>query len=279
MKKNKRPVKPGSVIKYILLTLLALIYILPLLWVIEVSLKNDVELYSNPFGIPEVWQWGNYYVAFVTAGLGVALKNSLIVCVVTLIISLLVGAMAAFGISRLHWRLSGTMLLYFMTGMMVPVHCVLIPLFVTFSKVGLVNNLVGIILPYITFSLPMTIFILYGFFQSLPHELFEAACIDGASIYDCFFKIALPLAKTGMFVTGLMTFIGNWNELLVAMVFISDAAKKTLPVSLTSFASPYATNFTQMFAAIVISVLPTIIVYSIFSNKIVAGLTAGAVKG
>lgn len=279
MKKNKRPVKAGTIIKYILLTILALIYLLPLLWVIEVSLKNDAELYSNPFGFPSVVQWGNYYVAFVTAGLGVALKNSFIVCVVTLVISLLAGAMAAFGLSRLHWKLSGPMLMYFMIGMMVPVHCVLIPLFVSFSKVGLVNSLVSIILPYITFSLPMTIFILYGFFQSLPHELFEAACIDGASVYGCFFKIALPLAQTGLFVTGLMTFIANWNELLVAMVFISDAAKKTLPVSLTSFASPYATNFTQMFAAIVISVLPTIIVYCAFSNKIVAGLTAGAVKG
>ncbi|MCI2050204.1 MAG: carbohydrate ABC transporter permease [Lachnospiraceae bacterium] len=279
MKKNRRPIRPGEVVKYILFTLLALIYILPLVWVLNVSVKTNAQLFSDPFGLSAAPQWVNYYVAFFTAGLGVALKNSFIVCTVTLVVSMIVGAMAAFGIARLHWKASGPCLLYYMTGMMVPVHCVLIPLFVTFSKIGLVNNLFGLTLPYITFSLPITIFILNGFFQSMPHELLEAACIDGANIYDCFFRIALPLAKSGLFVTGLMTFIGNWNELLVAMVFISDPIKKTLPVSLTSFASPYATNYTQMFAAIVISVLPTIIVYCIFSDKIVSGLTAGAVKG
>lgn len=144
---------------------------------------------------------------------------------------------------------------------------------------GLYNNLSGLILPYLTFSLPMTIFILTGFFKSMPSELFEAACIDGASIYTCFFKVALPLSKTGLFVTGLMTFVNNWNELLLAMVFISDDAKKTLPVSLSKFVGPYNTNYTQMFAAIIIAIIPTIVVYCCFSNQIVDGLTAGAVKG
>jgi raffinose/stachyose/melibiose transport system permease protein len=125
----------------------------------------------------------------------------------------------------------------------------------------------------------MTIFILVGFFRSMPGELFEAACIDGCSIYKTFFSIALPLSKTGIFVTGMMSFVNTWNELLVSMVFISDPEKKTLPVTLTYFVGPYATNYVQMFAAIVIAVVPTIVVYSIFSNQIVEGLTAGAVKG
>ena len=118
-----------------------------------------------------------------------------------------------------------------------------------------------------------------GFFQSMPNELIESACIDGSSIYGIFFKIALPLSKTGLFVTGLMTFVANWNELLLAMVFISDDAKKTLPVSLSKFVGPYNTNYSQMFAAIIIAIIPTVIVYCIFSNQIVDGLTAGAVKG
>jgi raffinose/stachyose/melibiose transport system permease protein len=113
----------------------------------------------------------------------------------------------------------------------------------------------------------------------MPNELIESACIDGATIYQIFFKICLPLAKTGLFVTGLMTFIANWNELLLAMVFISDEAKKTLPVSLSKFVGPYNTNYSQMFAAIIIAIIPTIIVYCAFSNQIVDGLTAGAVKG
>ena len=134
-------------------------------------------------------------------------------------------------------------------------------------------------IPYITFSLPMTIFLLTGFFKSMPGELFEAASIDGCGIYGCFFRIALPLCRTGFFVSGLMTFVGNWNELLLAMVFVSDPVKKTLPVTLTYFVGPYATNYVQMFAAIIIAIAPTVIVYCMFSNQIVEGLTTGAVKG
>ena len=118
-----------------------------------------------------------------------------------------------------------------------------------------------------------------GFFQSIPNELFESACLDGASIYKIFFQVALPLSKTGLFVAGLMTFVANWNELLMAMVFISDDAKKTLPVSLSKFVGPYNTNYSQMFAAIIIAIIPTVVVYCMFSNQIVDGLTAGAVKG
>ena len=171
------------------------------------------------------------------------------------------------------------MMTYFMIGMMIPVHCVLIPLFKTFSSMGLYNSLIGLIIPYVTFSLPITIFIMVGFFENMPRELLEAACIDGCSIYKCFAVIAVPLSKTGLFVTGLMSFVANWNELLLAMVFISDDMKKTLPVSLSKFVGPYNTNYVQMFAAIIIAIVPTIIVYCCFSNQIVDGLTAGAVKG
>mgnify|MGYP003310588641 CR=1 FL=1 len=119
----------------------------------------------------------------------------------------------------------------------------------------------------------------YRIFRSMPGEMFEAAAIDGCGIYGCFFRIALPLCRTGFFVSGLMTFINNWNELLLAMVFISDPMKKTLPVTLTYFVGPYATNYVQIFAAIIIAIAPTVVVYSLFSNQIVEGLTTDAVKG
>ena len=113
----------------------------------------------------------------------------------------------------------------------------------------------------------------------MPNELIESACIDGATVGQIFIMIALPVCKTGLFVTGLMSFVNNWNELLLAMVFISDDNKKTLPVALSKFVGPYNTNYSQMFAAIIIAIIPTIIVYCVFSNQIVDGLTAGAVKG
>ena len=278
MRENKKS-RTINILIYIFLILLSVIYLLPLLWMLLVSFKTNEEIFRSPFGMPEVIQLGNYIFAWTAGRLGIATLNSAIVCVSSLVISILIGAMASFAIGRMKWKLSGLTMTYFLMGMMIPIHCILIPLFKIFSNLGLYNSLVGLIIPYVTMSLPTAIFILTGFFRGMPNELFEAACIDGCSIYKTFWSIALPLAKTGIFVTGLMTFVANWNELLLAMVFISDDAKKTLPVSLSKFVGPYNTNYVQMFAAIMIAILPTIIVYCCFSNQIVDGLTAGAVKG
>lgn len=264
---------------YIFLVLIAVLYIAPLLWVFMVSFKTNAEIFSSPFSLPESLYMDNYTFSWTAGKLGIATLNSFIVCGVTLILSMLIGSMAAFAIGRLRFKMAKPCMTFFLLGMMIPVHCVMIPLFTRFAKMGLSNSLIGLIIPYLTFSLPTTIFIMTGFFQSMPNELIESACIDGSSIYGIFFKIALPLSKTGLFVTGLMTFVANWNELLLAMVFISDDAKKTLPVSLSKFVGPYNTNYSQMFAAIIIAIIPTVIVYCIFSNQIVDGLTAGAVKG
>ncbi|MGC6177965.1 carbohydrate ABC transporter permease [Lacrimispora sp. 38-1] len=277
--KKKKKITAANVLLYALLLALALVYLLPLFWMLSVSLKSNREVLTSPFTPPSVLQLGNYIFAWTNGQLGVATLNSVIVCTSALVISLLIGAMAAFAIARMRLGFLKYMMQYFLIGMMIPVHCVLIPLFVRFSNWHLTNQLIGLVIPYITFSLPMTIFLMTGFFKSMPNEIFEAACIDGCSIYGCFITIGLPLSRVGMFVAGIMTFVGNWNELLLAMVFISDVAKKTLPVTLTYFVGPYATNYVQMFAAIIIAIAPTIVVYSIFSNQIVDGLTTGAVKG
>lgn len=276
---NKKKTKISTKLIYLFLSILAVVYLLPLLWVVYVSLKDDKTLFVSPWAMPERLMFENYSFAWTAGRLGIATLNSAIVCIVTLVLCLLVGSMAAFAIGRMRWKLSGLTMTYFLTGMMIPVHCILIPVFTRFSQMHLTNSLIGLILPYLTLSLPITIFIMTGFFQSLPNELFESACIDGCSIYRSFTHIALPLSRTGLFVTGLMTFVANWNELLLAMVFISDDSKKTLPVSLSKFVGPYNTNYSQMFAAIVIAIIPTIVVYCVFSNQIVDGLTAGAVKG
>lgn len=264
---------------YIFLSITAVIYILPLCWVVFVSLKDDKTLFVSPWTMPDHLMIENYTFAWKAGFLGQATLNSFIVCVVSLILSLVIGSMAAFAIARMRWKLSGLAMTYFLIGMMVPLHCVLIPLFTRFSKMHLTNNLLGLIIPYVALSLPITIFIMTGFFKSIPNELLESACIDGCSIYKFFVVIALPLAKTGLMVTGMMSFVANWNELLLAMVFISDDTKKTLPVALSKFVGPYNTNYSQMFAAIVVAIIPTIIVYCCFSNQIVDGLTQGAVKG
>jgi raffinose/stachyose/melibiose transport system permease protein len=277
-KKNKKPVKISTVLIYVFFLFMMVVYLAPLVWIGMTSLKTRAEIYKSPFGWPEAFQWENYAVAWKAGKLGIAMLNSLFVCVITLLLTMIIGSMAAFAIARMRWKLSGAAMIYILVGMMIPVHCVLIPLFVRFAKLGLTNNLWGLILPYLTFSLPTCVFIMAGFFRSIPNDLLESACMDGCTIYQVFFRICFPLARTGLFVTGLMTFVGNWNELLLALVFMSDDMKKTLPVALTKFVTPYQTNYDKMFPAIMIAIIPTIIVYSLFSNQIVDGLTAGAVK-
>lgn len=279
MTKKRKRVRPAAILLYLCLGFLVVLYLAPLVWMVTVSLKTNAEVFASPFALPKVPQLENYIFAWTKGYLGRAMLNSLIVCGISLVASLFFGAMAAFAIARMQWKMSGMVMTYFLIGMMVPVHCVLIPLFVRFSAWGLTDSLMGLILPYVTFSLPMTIFLMTGFFKGMPGEMFEAACMDGGSVFDCFFRIALPLAKTGLSVAGMMSFVGNWNELLLAMVFISDTTKKTLPVTLTYFVGPYSTNYVQMFAAVIIAIAPTILVYCLFSNQIVDGLTAGAVKG
>lgn len=277
--KNDKKIKVSTILIYIFFCFMVVLYLAPIGWIAMTSLKTRPEIYKSPFGWPETFQWGNYAVAWKAGKLGIAMLNSLFVCVITLILTMVIGSMAAFAIARLRWKLAGAAMVYILIGMMIPVHCVLIPLFIRFANMGLNNNLWGLIIPYLTFSLPTCVFIMSGFFRSIPNELLESACMDGCTIYQIFFKICFPLARTGLFVTGLMTFIGNWNELLLALVFVSDDMKKTLPVALTKFVTPYQTNYDKMFPAIMIAIIPTIIVYSLFSNQIVDGLTTGAVKG
>ena len=154
---------------------------------------------AAPFALPEVFHWENYQQAWTMGKLGTALVNSVLVCGITLVVSLFFGAMAAFAIARMRWKLSEAAHTFFLIGMMVPVHCILIPLFVRFAGLGLTNSRVGLMIPYITFSLPMTIFLLTGFFKSMPGELFEAAAIDGAGKWRQFFSITIPLITPVIF--------------------------------------------------------------------------------
>ena len=159
----KKPLSPVRVVIYIFLLVLAVLYIAPLLWMVSVSLRDNAGVMAEPFGLPEVLHFENYRQAWTLGKLGVALLNSVLVCGVSLLISLFFGAMAAFAIARMRWKLAELTHTFFLVGMMVPVHCILIPLFVRFANLGLTNSRIGLMLPYITFSLPMTIFLLTGF--------------------------------------------------------------------------------------------------------------------
>ena len=277
--KNKQKFKVSKLIIYIILIILAVVYIAPLLWVILASFKNNTTLMTDPFGWPNPLNFDNYVTAWVGGGIGGYFLNSVIVVGCTLVISILINCMAAYGMARMKWKLSGAAMVFFLTGMMVPIHAPLIPLYTMFSAIGFLNSYLSLIVPYVVFTFGQSIYIMRGFFGNIPKEMEEAAVIDGCSIWRAFWRIIMPISTAGIFTIGLFTFNGTWNELLVGLIFTNSKAIRTLPVGLTSFVGQYSTNYTPMFAAIVIAILPTIIVYCCFSNKIVGGLTAGAVKG
>jgi raffinose/stachyose/melibiose transport system permease protein len=187
--------------------------------------------------------------------------------------------MAAFVIARMRWRLSGLTLGFFLIGMMIPVHATLLPLFIFFSKLSLTNNSLSLILLYIAFGLPAAILILANFFRAIPTEIEEAAAIDGCSMARIFWTITLPISKPAIFTVIIFSFVSIWNELLVALVFISDSYKMTLPVGLMNFKGQYATNYAPLLAATILVIVPSIVLYTIFNNRIIEGMTAGAIKG
>ena len=164
IKKQKEKIRwtPALILIYLFLILMLVLYLAPLLWTFMVSFKSNAEIFTAPFALPQVIQLGNYIVAWTAGHLGTATMNSFIVCIITLILSMVLGAMISFAIGVMRWKAAGAVLTYFMTGMMIPVHCVLIPLFTRFAKIGLSNSLTGLVLPYLTFSLPITIFIKIG---------------------------------------------------------------------------------------------------------------------
>jgi len=272
-------VRISKIILYLFLGIITLVYLYPLVWVLINSFKNNTELFTKPWALPAKFMWGNYIYAWNTGRIGRYMLNSFIVTTVSIIFAVLLSSMAAYGIRRMKWKLSGFVLILFLAGTMIPIHAIIIPLFINFSKLHLTNSYLSLILPYITFAFPTTIYILSGFFGTIPREVEEAAVIDGCSMWKVYLKIVMPIAKPAIITVCIFNVVFMWNELLVALIFITDMNLMTLPVGLTAFSGQYSTNYPPLLAAIFMSILPSIIVYSIFTSQIAAGMTVGAVKG
>lgn len=264
---------------YGILGVLSIFYIYPLLWLLFNSLKTTPEIFSNSWGLPQTWKWQNYWNAWSTGHTGQYLTNSVLISASTLVGVLLFSTMAAFAITKLRWKGSKLTILYFLVGMMVPIHATLIPLFIYFTKLGLVDSQLGLILIYVSFGLPSAVLILCGFFTAIPKELMEAAIMDGSTIYGVFWRVVLPISKPALMTVTILSFVGVWNELLLALVFIADQHKLTLPVGLTRFSDEYTTDYAPMFAAIMIANIPTVLLFAFFNKRIMAGMAEGAIKG
>ncbi|PRA80398.1 carbohydrate ABC transporter permease [Microbacterium sp. MYb66] len=266
---------------WLLVAVLLVIVGYPLIWLLLGSFKSQREFLEAPtWALPEQWNFDNYIVAWDTAGLGQSLFNSAITVLPSLFLMLLLGTAAAFALEVLVWKGRNGVLIIFLAGIMVPTQMILLPLFSTYFQLGLTGSLWPLIITYTATGLPLTVFLMATYFRAIPREVFEAATLDGASIYRQFFSIALPMMKNGLFTVGLVQFFFFWNDLLIALTFANSGNLRTLQVGLLNFNGQFGTTqYGPLFAAISINVFALLIIYLVLNQRIQKGLTAGAVKG
>ncbi|HYJ13241.1 MAG TPA: carbohydrate ABC transporter permease [Thermomicrobiales bacterium] len=269
-----------GIVSYLLLGVWSIIVIFPFIWMIVTSFKSNREIQRDPFALPEVWQWENFSRAWTTANIGTYALNTVIVLSMSLTGTLLLSAMAAYALSRFDFRGNRFIFLLFTAGLMFPVFLGLVPLRFLMTDLHLYNTFHGLALVYIAYSLPFTIFFLSGFFKSLPGEVAEAGIMDGASQWQVFFQIMLPMAKPGLIAMGIFNFLGQWNQFLLPLVLMAqDNLLLSVGLNFLSIQQGYASDYGALFAALTITMVPTLFVYVIFQRRLEAGLTAGALKG
>ena len=278
MRLNKTNIKKGILTS--ILSLIALTQLFPLYWLLMFSLKDNVEISgANVIGLPRVWRWDHYVTALTNSDIPRFFMNSVIYSGVTVIAGGILAAMAAYGIIRMKWKLSSLVMGIFTLGIMVPTHAALLPLFQVLDFIGLKGGYLGLMLPYIAFSIPMSVMILSSFYKSIPREIEEAAYIDGCGMIRTFVSIILPIVKPAIATSSIFAFLGTWNELLFANTLIDNGLYKTLSVGIMSFAGQFSTEWGLIGAGMVIATIPTIIIYFMLSNQVQDSIIAGAIKG
>lgn len=262
-----------------LLFVYAVIIAVPILVVMLGSFKSMGELFESPFGLPESWSVRNYVQIIVEHDMGQAFLNSTIVTGSSVLLTLLLGSMAAYGVSRLRGWKSWLIFGFLVLGMAVPPQANMIPQYVQFDRLGLLNSLTGLVLIMVVTGLPVATFIMGGFMKTLPDEMFEAAAVDGVGPVRAYISIAMPLSLPSIAATAIFLFVIQWNELLYPLMFIQSPDKQTIPLRLLNFQGEFLTNYPLLFTGVAIASIPITIVYILLQRYFVEGMTAGAVKG
>jgi len=277
---NQRPLW-GSVVLYLLAALVVIASVYPFIYTVATSLKSGTALFSSNL-IPDAPTFRNYVQLFEgRQPFGRQLANSVLVATVTVVISMLMAITAAYALGRIQFKGKGALLLAILAVSMFPQVAVLSGMFELMQALGLYNRSIGLVVPYTLFTLPFTVWILTTFMRGLPKELEEAAIMDGCGPLRIIFEVFMPLLAPALVSTGLLAFIGAWNEFLFALTFVSDDTQRTVPVgiSMITGATAYEVPWGSIMAASVIVTVPLVVLVLIFQKKIVSGLTAGAIKG
>jgi ABC-type glycerol-3-phosphate transport system permease component len=270
---SRRTLRPWAV------ALLVAAILFPLYWAVISSLTPESELFGLTNVLPTRLVSDHYRAVFTERGLGTAVRNSIVVAGLTTLVSVPVGALCAYALARLHFRFRTLVLTSILAISMFPQISIVSPLYLLLRELRLIDTYGGLVLPYLTFAMPLTIWLLVGFFRQLPRELEEAALMDGASRLRTLWSIVLPLSWPGLATTAILTFLYCWNEFLFALCFTLGPERYTVPVAIALFRGQYQVPWGQILAGALIATVPVAALIFVAQRRIVAGLTSGAVKG
>lgn len=278
VKKVRKKITAGTVVMYLLLIGTAIMFAMPMVFTLLSSVKTKVEIFSKPFALPEVIKWSNYVDAWNGANMGQYFINSIIQAGATVIVLAIVASMAAFVLSRFDFKINGFLKVFFLLGMMIPVHTVLVPVSYIIGTLGLKNNIPALVMIYVAFNLPFSIIVTTSFMKGVNKSLEEAALIDGATYFQIYRKVMLPLTVPALSTISIFNFLGAWNNILFPLLFINDKKLKPISLGLLNFNGERGSEHGLLMAAIVITVIVPLTLYLLFQEKVESGLAAGAVK-
>jgi raffinose/stachyose/melibiose transport system permease protein len=278
--RSRRASRSLFYLRWVVLGFGALGVLFPILIFVSNSLKTNAEFVVNPLGLPAHLTLSNYTAAWDKANMGRLILNSLIVSVISTFLSILLSSMLAFGIHTFRFRGRKALLASIVMMLTIPAQIYIIPLYVVVIELHLVNTYWALILPYAAGAMPLAVVLFRNYFAGLPSELTDAARIDGSRSLDIYWRIVMPLSRPVVGAVAVFSFVSAWNEFFLALVFVQNKALYTLPLGMQMFAtSEYSTNFTLLFAAFSISMLPMILVYLLMQRQFIAGIAGGALKG
>lgn len=271
--------KAARVFSYLFMALCVLVALFPILWVVLSSFKTNREILSNGLQLPSTFSFSGYKQALEMAPILKFFVNSLIVSFASTALNVFILAMAGYVFAKKKFRFKNLIFGILSLSMVIPSTALMSPVYTVITKLHLYDTKMALILVYTALNMPISLMILRSAFAAIPTELEEAAYIDGAGFFRTFWQVMMPCAKGGLASAAVLAFLGSWNEFTFALLLTSSTSTRTLPLSLSYFTSQFSFNYTAMFAAITIAVLPSIIVFSIFQEQVCSSLTAGSVKG
>lgn len=267
------------ILRYSVMIFVVLICLFPLVWVFVSSFKSNIDILSSALTLPKSFSLKGYESAIKITRLEMRFVTSLIVTISTTAVSIVIYSMSAYVLARAHFKFKGAIFALLISSILIPTNAMIQPVYNVIKTLNLYDTKFALILVYTAFSMPMCLFLLRSYFLSIPNELEESAYIEGAGFFRTFWSIMLPCAKPAVASAAVMTFIGSWNELMYALLLTSSEENRTMPLAMKYFTSMFSFDYSAMFAAVVMCVLPTIIIYIILQEQIMESVVAGSVKG